>query len=355
MDDLDVAQGLKARGCSIRWWGRMSVGSRRGRAAPGDEPALCSGGAVVRLSGVQSNAGGAALRLALCGAATMLPDGAPLWLCGLQEEGISDAPLALRGLFNGAEEIAGGGTACIYRAYRHAGSVLVPDASSFCSSVCLSLSEAGFADVEAWRVWPGLFAGGGLDVMTAFLLRRLRRVRIAAGAEVLDFCCGSGAIARAVLQLQPYAVVHLADADALAMDAACNNLAEVHGRLYLGDGWRPVPDNLVFDLILSNPPVHCRRQDDFRVVSQLIAGAAARLQQPYGRLWVVAQVHVPVGPMLESLGFRAKADSDGRFVLWRARVPCNAVDSGNLGIARLTVPHVAGLEPHGGHKRLRCL
>ena len=55
--------------------------------------------------------------------------------------------------------------------------------------------------------------------MTSFLLRRLPHVSVEPGAQVLDFCCGSGTIARAVLEHQPDAVVHLADADALAVEA----------------------------------------------------------------------------------------------------------------------------------------
>ena len=96
--------------------------------------------------------------------------------------------------------------------------------------------------------------------MTAFLLRRLVRVCVSPGAKVLDFCCGNGAIAQAVVQLQPSAEVHLADADALAVRAACRNVpAARHG--YLGDSWQGVPSEVTFDWIVSNPPVHRRRQD----------------------------------------------------------------------------------------------
>ena len=51
------------------------------------------------------------------------------------------------------------------------------------------------------RVYPGLFAAGGLDVMTAALLRALPPPP--RGANVLDFCCGSGAIAAALGAREP--------------------------------------------------------------------------------------------------------------------------------------------------------
>eukprot|EP00746_Dinoflagellata_sp_MGD_P045788 gnl/MRDRNA2_/MRDRNA2_212407_c0_seq1.p1 gnl/MRDRNA2_/MRDRNA2_212407_c0~~gnl/MRDRNA2_/MRDRNA2_212407_c0_seq1.p1 ORF type:complete len:268 (-),score=55.13 gnl/MRDRNA2_/MRDRNA2_212407_c0_seq1:108-890(-) len=188
----------------------------------------------------------------------------------------------------------------------------------FRSVATIQLSQVGLNDVENWVVWPGLFAGGVLDVMTAFLLSRLGRIRLAPGAAVLDFCCGSGAIARAVLMHQPHAEVHLADADALSIDAAQQNVSQAVGH-YLGDGWNAVPSELKFDWIVSNPPVHRRRQDDFTVVQGLITGASARLKAG-GRLWIVSQVQVPLGPLLEQQGFRIKMDSDGRFVLWRMRL-----------------------------------
>ena len=44
--------------------------------------------------------------------------------------------------------------------------------------------------------YPGLFAGGGLDVMTAALLRALPTPPVK--GAMLDACCGSGVIAAAL-------------------------------------------------------------------------------------------------------------------------------------------------------------
>lgn len=318
VDDRDIAAALEARGCNVRWWGRMSVGKLLGSASPAKGDGPCLGGAFLRLSGVQSNSGGTALQMAVAGAAQLLPEGASLWLCGLEEEGVGDAPQALGGLFDEVEELARDRGARVLRCKRSAGQP-ARSLSVFGSNVTLSLDEVGLEDVRGWAVWPGLFAGGGLDVMTCFLLRRLSKVSVAPGAAVLDFCCGSGTIAKAVLQCQPDAELHLCDADALAIEAARRNVSSSVDQCYLGDGWRAVPPAQTFDWVISNPPVHKRRQDDFSVVEALIAGTAARLRHPGGRLWLVAQAHVPVGPLLEAHGLRAKTDSDGRFTLWRAR------------------------------------
>ena len=63
----------------------------------------------------------------------------------------------------------------------------------------------------------------------------------------------------------------------MAVEAARSNVAAPAERFHLGDAWRSVPSELRFDWIVSNPPVHCRRQDDFGVVEALVEGSAQRL------------------------------------------------------------------------------
>ena len=98
-----------------------------------------------------------------------------------------------------------------------------------------------------------------------------------------------------------------------------------------------------FDWIVSNPPVHMGLTDDFRVVRHL-AREAPNYLRPGGSLWIVAQVYVPVGALLDEssnsarlllpIGGKEKASSascqvfdsvelwhsDGRFAIWRASV-----------------------------------
>ena len=50
-----------------------------------------------------------------------------------------------------------------------------------------------------WVAYPGLFAGGGLDVMTTLLLRSvLPTIERKSKLKVLDYCSGAGQIAAAV-------------------------------------------------------------------------------------------------------------------------------------------------------------
>ena len=72
---------------------------------------------------------------------------------------------------------------------------------------------------------------------------------------------------------------------------------------------------------MSNPPVHNGVQPDFRVLLQLIEGAAKRLL-PGGVVYIVCQGYVPVGRLL-ALQPRLRRSAtacadDGRFTVWRA-------------------------------------
>ncbi len=76
-----------------------------------------------------------------------------------------------------------------------------------------------------------------------------------AGAEVLDLCTGSGAIAVSVARLQPGLRVTATDISSDALSVASRNahLNDVYVRLLQGDLFEPVAGER-FDAILCNPP-----------------------------------------------------------------------------------------------------
>lgn len=76
------------------------------------------------------------------------------------------------------------------------------------------------------------------------------------GSVVLDLCCGSGALGRALATAVRRAKVHSADIEPAATDCARHNLAEIGGRVYLGDLFDPLPDTLRgrVDILLCNAP-----------------------------------------------------------------------------------------------------
>ena len=126
--------------------------------------------------------------------------------------------------------------------------------ASVCAEHTSAVVTATLAAPTAERPWlvaPGLFAGGGVDVMTAYLLATLAAATpapFADGARVLDFCCGSGVIAATLLARAPRLRVHLLDADALALRCARRNVRGAAG-FVLSDAWRRVPPGA--------PPLPC--------------------------------------------------------------------------------------------------
>jgi 16S rRNA G1207 methylase RsmC len=180
-----------------------------------------------------------------------------------------------------------------------------------------------------WITYPGLFAGGCLDIMTAWLLNVLSREFFSDckshRVDVLDFCCGSGVIAAAVKRkLKDLSVVSLLDADKLALRAAKQNVENAE-KYYHSDGWTDVPRDLRFDIVVSNPPVHRYESSDLSVLKDLIDGAPAHMK-PNGLIFIVAQEMIPVGLLLESNGSYSKdsicpfVDPSNRFVVWVASV-----------------------------------
>ena len=181
----------------------------------------------------------------------------------------------------------------------------------------------GFGDGGIrWTTYPGLFAGGAVDVMTTVMLHNMPTPP--KRARVLDFCCGSGVIAASLLSSEPSLRLYLSDADALAVRAAKINVPEAKA-VVLSDCWDALPAKpKKFNWIVSNPPVHLGIQTDFRVLRTLIAGASKRLK-PGGQLWLVTQTYVPVGALLakqQAAGKLCEWDAhyeDGRFTVWRAK------------------------------------
>lgn len=199
----------------------------------------------------------------------------------------------------------------------------------------IDLSSAASSPVgpAPWVVYPGLFAGGGFDVMSAALLSSIPTP--APRARVLDFACGTGAIAATLLTREPSLRLTLLDADAVAVEAARENMrsaahankARCSARVYLADGLQGLPTSRLFDLIVSNPPVHRGSADNFCVLLSLLTEARSKLA-PGGSLWIVSQAQVPVGRFAASVAtenairMRPLVLADGRFVAWHGSKAC---------------------------------
>lgn len=284
MGDADggVARALHARGASPVAWTRLAIGGRAASAWPPDGP---FDAAILRLP-----RGWAAFAMDLHAAAARVSEGAPVMLYGAKDEGVASAPKHVDGLLDGAESVL---------VKRHARVLLARRTAAPARGAVEDWEETVTAEVPGGTValvsYPGLFAHGRLDPGTAALLEVLPEVK--AGARVLDFGCGAGIIARVVRERAPEARVTLLDVDALALHAARRNVPG--GDPVLSDGWAGLAPRERFDLILSNPPLHRGKEEDFGALVALVKEASGRLR-PSGALVVVVQRTAGAGKLFQA-------------------------------------------------------
>lgn len=113
--------------------------------------------------------------------------------------------------------------------------------------------------VVGWAEFCGLRISVGPGVFvprkrTELLAREALRL-VKPDAVVLDLCCGSGALAAAVLATMPDVELYAADLDPLAMSYAHRNATGAAG-IFMGDLFKALPDSLRgrIDMVLANVP-----------------------------------------------------------------------------------------------------
>ncbi|WP_368861948.1 putative protein N(5)-glutamine methyltransferase [Frankia gtarii] len=92
---------------------------------------------------------------------------------------------------------------------------------------------------------------------TEFLVQQaLEQAAVSPVRIVVDLCCGSGAVAAALLAALPGAEVHAADIEPAAVRCARRNLAALGGRVHEGDLFAALPGELrgSVDLLVVNAP-----------------------------------------------------------------------------------------------------
>lgn len=173
--------------------------------------------------------------------------------------------------------------------------------------------DLGWGSVP-WVSYPGTFAQGRLDPGTALLLGHLPEVP--AGGRVLDFGAGTGVLAAGVLRARAGTRVALVEPDALAREAARENVPEAS---FLSlEAW---PDAGPFHAVVSNPPYHVGKGETLEVVEALVAGSA-RCLAPEGVLRLVVQRRLPVEGLLRKAFREVRVMTDeGPYRVWCAARP----------------------------------
>jgi 16S rRNA (guanine1207-N2)-methyltransferase len=150
---------------------------------------------------------------------------------------------------------------------------------------------------------PGLFAWDRIDTASALLAAHLPDDL---HGRVADLGAGYGYLATQVVARCPgVAALDLYEAEARALEPARNNLAEAvaaSGReVAVEVHWHDVTAGLAhrYDAIVSNPPFHQGRAD-LPALGRAFIEAAADALLPGGRLWLVANRHLPYEATLAS-------------------------------------------------------
>jgi 16S rRNA (guanine1207-N2)-methyltransferase len=299
-----VEAELSRSGALVRAWRRRAVRDRPAHPWPPDGP---FDAATIRLP-----KGRLCLQMVLHAVVSRVRPGGGVWLYGANDEGVRSAKPLLEDVLREVRTVETRAHSRIWRGRREEGYGHLRSDLSDWESVFTAELPGGALQLCSF---PGLFAHGRLDDGSRLLIESLPRKL--PGARVLDFGCGAGVVALAVRQRFPEAELDLVDSDALAVEAARRNLPDA--RVHLGDAWSALPENTRFDLIVSNPPFHRGKGEDFELIDGLIDGAARRLRRR-GALLVVAQRRLGLGRRLAERFASVSVERETRsYRLWLAR------------------------------------
>ena len=159
-----------------------------------------------------------------------------------------------------------------------------------------------FANTDAFSDWAapppakgphgyfttaGVFSDGAIDAGSALLADALPKKL---PARMADLGAGWGYLAAPVLEREGVKSLDLIEAEALSLDCARLNVDDPRVSFHWADA--TTFDASAYDGIVMNPPFHAGRASDPSLGRAFIQ-AAARLLAPHGKLWMVANRHLP--------------------------------------------------------------
>ena len=301
--DDALPDGLAARGARVARWHRVAAA---GRAASAWPPEGEVDQAVLRMPRVR-----ASLDMALHGVAARLAPGGALWVVGTNDEGVRSVGRRLEPLFEDVVTVDARRHGRVLRGRRRPAPEVRGRLADWRTEGTIRLPGGE----RPWVTYPGLFARGELDPATALLVEALPA--LPDGARVLDFGCGAGTIGAALAVRGDRVDLDQLDADALAVEAARENLPGA--RTWLGAGLDDLTSAGPWDVVVTNPPIHESVLRSYRVLERLVADVGDRLA-PAGEVWLVIQRQVPLADMLERASLQGEAIAQrGAFSVWRAR------------------------------------
>lgn len=223
----------------------------------------------------------AAARARIAEAASRLGPGAALRVDGQKTDGIDSVLKELRALAP-VDDLHSKAHGKIFRITVPSGDWLPDDWAAHAAEV-----------VPGFVTRPGVFSADGVDPGSAMLAQVLPDRM---PTRVVDLGAGWGWLSAQALSRSGLEIIHLVEADHAALQSARDNIHDPRAHFHWADARQftlPEPVNG----IIMNPPFHDGRSADPRIGAEFIA-AAARLLTGAGRLWMVANRHLPYETVL---------------------------------------------------------
>lgn len=183
---------------------------------------------------------------------------------------------------------------------------------------CFADWEAGPMQTEGgfWTA-PGVFSADGVDLASALLVEALPDLL---GEQVADLGAGWGYLTAHVLTRRDVRRVHIVEANHTALECAEHNVTDERAKFHWADvvTWEP-PHRV--DSVVMNPPFHTGRAAEPQI-GQAFVATAARVLSRSGKLWMVANRHLPYEAELKKhFAEVEELGGDARFKLFHAARP----------------------------------
>jgi len=320
--DPTGARALEREGLEVVRWSRRlgAPGQGTGAGPPLSRPVVAPwppegpfATAALRLPKAKEE-----LAMTLHAAASVLIRGGTLLLYGANDEGARSAGRRIEPLFGSVETVMRKRRCRVLRAVRPEQIPgLKPRLEAWKEPFAVTLG----GEARRWASYPGVFAHGRLDRGTALLLEHLPGVGSGDRSEheegrppcFLDYGCGSGMVAAALLEHHPGAEVHLLDTDAVALEAARENVPG--GRTILGRSLEAAPGP--YDGVVTNPPYHQGKAGTSAVLEAVVKGAPDALRRR-GSLTLVVQGRLGVERMMvRSFRRVERLAAEAPYEVWR--------------------------------------